>query len=296
MSVQVTSTTDTPEAVTAALGDLAEKVIDPVEDKKSASAEKADETADESDASEEQDETETDDVEKPKKKGGFQRRIDKLNSKASLAERERDYWREQALKGQRPEPVVENAKPNLSGKPKQDDFESHDDYVEALTDWKVENKLSARDAKVKETEVKTEHQKLVDTFLERKATFQKDHADYDELMEDVEDIPLSITVREILLSSENGPELAYELAKNKEELKRIAALPAIACAREIGKFESRLAKAEPIEKTKTTKAPAPIKPVKSNAGGGGKKSLDDPNLTQREYEALRDEQDARKRA
>jgi hypothetical protein len=39
-----------------------------------------------------------DDKDKPKKKGGFQRRIDKLNAAKADAQREAEYWKQEALK------------------------------------------------------------------------------------------------------------------------------------------------------------------------------------------------------
>lgn len=88
-------------------------------------------------------------------------------------------------------------------------------------------------------------------------------------MEDVDDIPMSLTVQEVILASDNGPELMYELAKNPEEYARICKLPAVQAARELGKFEARISSSQDTKKeTKQltkTKAPPPIKPVGSKA-------------------------------
>lgn len=288
MPVTVTSTTDTPEAVTEAIGDLAQVAEEVVEE--SVSAEIADETTDESETSEKEDEDQPEG--KPKKKGGFKKKIGKLIGKLSQAEQEREYWRDQALRTQKPEPTLEK-KADTSGKPKAEDYESHNEYLEAFVDWKAEQKLSARDLKLKETQVKSEQDKIVESYREKLGAFKQTKPDYDEVMEEVDDIPLSFAVKEILLNSD--PELAYELAKDRVELDRICKLPAIQAARELGKFEARLVK-DPEQKPKTTKAPAPIKPVKSASSGSVKKSIHDPNLSQREYERLREEQIAQRRA
>jgi len=300
MPIQIQSTSDSAEQVTQAMGDLA-KPIEPVET--SASPEKVDETVEASETPEVENESDDSDTEvtdepkdKGKKKGGFKRRIDKLNGKLSAVEQERDFLRAQVLKNQSPETPKPETTVVAEGKPKADDFETHDLYVEALTDWKLEQKLSARDAKQRESQVKTQVQKSIETHMGRVEEFKKSHADFGELMEDVDDIPISITVQQVILESDNGPELMYELAKNKDEYKRICALPAIAAARELGKFEAKYLKSDSSEKIepKTTKAPTPIKPVKSNATGSGKKSIDDPNLSQREFEKLREEQLAKR--
>lgn len=301
MSVVVTSTTDSKEAVIAAQGDLAS---DKVEDKEeSASAAKPDENAEGSESSEnpESDDADSDENEsekeesgelKPKKKasGGFKRRIDKLNSKLSASEQEKEYWRAQALKNNS-EPVKESTpeKPDLATRPKADDFDSHDQYIDALTDWKVEKKLSARDVQQRETAVKSEFEKQVNTHLERVEKFAKNHSDFHELMEDVDDVPMSLTVREVILGSEDGPKLMYELAKNKEEYKRICNLPAIAAARELGKFEAKVISSSDSPKEskelKTTKAPKPISPVGSKSSNGSNKSPDE--MSYQEYKTWR---------
>ena len=119
------------------------------------------------------------------------------------------------------------------------------------------------------------------------------------MLAEVDDIPLSPVLRDIFLSSENGPELAYELAKNRDEFKRVCALPPLAAAREMGKLESRLEPKSPsaaLASTKTTKAPKPLDPVGTSGKGSAKKSLSDPGLSQKEYEELRAPQRAARRA
>ena len=100
-------------------------------------------------------------------------------------------------------------------------------------------------------------------------------------------------VSELFITSEHGPALMYELAKNTKELERISKLSPIQAALEIGKLEAKITSssksAAPSVEKKATKAPAPIDPV-GGKGGSVKKSLSDPNLSQAEYEKLRREQ------
>lgn len=304
MSINIVSTTDSAEAVTAAMGDLTPKGS---EENKSAPAPKADEKAAASEATtEEPEETESEaetdeegEGEEPEakpKRSGFKRRIDKLNAKLSAKDQEVEHWKTQALKNQKPETAKEEIqKPVLEGKPQKDSFESHEAYVEALTDWKVDQKLKDAEVKKNQTDAKTEHQKQVETHVAKVRTFAEAHDDFDELIESIDDVPMSLTVQELILSSDNGPELMYELAKDRKEYERICKLPAIAAAREMGKFESRIKKTETTEeKIVTPKAPPPLKPVGSNKSGAVKKSLDDENLSQRDWERLREEQIAKR--
>jgi len=307
MAITIVSTTEKKEVASSTEGKAASENKEV--DTKSASSSELDETADASDASEENDsqdesletkdgkasdedaEEETQvDGEKFKKKNGFKKRIDKLNKRISDRDQEVEYWKKEALKGQSSKsesPTHQEVK--VEGKPLADHFDTHEAYVEALTDWKTEQKLNERETKQKETLAKSEHQKSVTQFQEKVQSFKDSHDDFDDLIEDVDDIPMSIAVEQLIIQSENGPELMYELAKNREEYERICKLSPLAAAREFGKFEARLNKSvsskEKLE-IKTTKAPKPLAPLGSK-GSSVKKSLYDSDLSQTEYEQLR---------
>lgn len=237
--------------------------------------------------------------EAPKKKGGFQRRIDKLNSRVSAKEQEVEYWKQQALKSASATTPTSESKPKAAeGKPKPESFDTHTDYVEALTDWKTETKLQERDAKQFKETFDREQTKIVSSYTEKEKAFSAKNADFADVISEVDHIPISASLRDILLTSDTGPQLAYELAKNPEDYARIAKLPPLACAREIGKLEYRLSSksssSESVEK-KITKAPKPIDPVGTGGKGSAPKSISDPSLSQREYEALRREQMKKRR-
>lgn len=306
MAVNITSTTDSAADITKAQGMYNAKQVEqksaPSEKSESTKQAEASETAakadhvdtevdTDSETEVEHDESakdESSDADKPKKKGGFQRRIDKLNKARSLAEEERDYWREQALKkgeSQKPEtqetPAQKTAK-DTAGKPDPDKFETVAEYLEAVADWKYEQRIQKAEADKKIAEAKTEQQKKISTFQEKREEFKKSVADYDEALESVEHIPLSVALHDFILESEYGPQLAYELAKNPEEYERVAKLSPLALYREMGKMEAKISPASTSEKTpnKITKAPAPIKPVSR----GAVTSTKDPGeMSYREY-------------
>lgn len=237
---------------------------------------------------------------KPKKKSGFQRRIDKLNARNTAAAQEIEYWKQQALKKDAIESKVEKVESkSVDGKPDPEHFESHSDYVEALTDWKIEMREKAAQQKAQKSQIETEQANAYKIHAERVKSFADKTEDFQEVLESVDDVPVSVTVQECILSSENGPALMYELAKNRAEYERICKLPPIAAARELGKIEFKIASNSSEEKKqepkKLTNAPKPIAPVGSKSASV-LKSLDDPNLSQAEYERIRAEQLKRKRA
>lgn len=231
-----------------------------------------------------------------KKKGGFQRRIDKLSARNSQIEQEMEYWKQQALKGaggattSNPNNQTKNL-PFVPGtnKPVADNFETHSEYVEALADWKMEQKLKERDQKLEQEKLAKSQSELVNSYNEKKKSFMANTPDFQEVIDDVGDVPISATLQDILLSSDNGPQLAYELAKNPEDFKRIANLPPSACAREIGRFEARLTvpSQKQVEAKKITNAPRPLQPVGTGGKGTSPRSIFDSSISQREYEALR---------
>lgn len=320
MVLEITSTTDSPEAVNAAKGILAEKTL--ADKSAPAKSDKTDDKGETTEASETTDtdleetqdaestsnedaddgdaDTEKEADEKPKKQGGFQKRIARFQKQLSQKDQELAYWKQEALTGKAPAKTDQKTietKAEPIGKPKADKFKTHEDYVEALTDWKIEQREKSNEQKKNEAQVKTEFQKKGETFQARISEFKKTNDDFDDLMADT-NVDVPVYVQEIFLTSEIGPALMYELAKNPKELARISKLSPIPAALEMGKLEAKLSgtstKAESKE-TKITKAPEPIKTVGAK-GGSLKKSIDDPNLSQREFEKLRNEQLKAKRA
>jgi hypothetical protein len=289
--VTIESTTDSKEAVDSALGKKVEKPA-PEKVAESAAAKKPAKTLEASEAQEKEESHESEETDAhaedseesdetleaapKKKKGGFQKRIDKLSKRAQEAEREKEYWKQEALKGKAPgEQKVEPKKEaDTSKKPKAEDFEKHEEFIEAMADWKAEQKLADREAKQREAQVKSEGQKKRDEHFKRYEEFKAKHEDFEETLEDIKGIQVSMTVNNAIIESEFGPALMYEFAKNPDELKRISALDPIAAAKAIGKIEARIEKDSSLEKEEkveakpeTTKAPKPIKPV------GGKASV-----------------------
>jgi hypothetical protein len=165
--------------------------------------------------------------------------------------------------------------------------------LKALTKWEFDKRDKESTAKEKEKELKSTEAKQLDEYSKKANAFREKTPDFVEVLEAADDVPMSFTVRQAILKT--GPELAYLLAKNPEELERISKLHPIDAAEAIGEFKAIHLKAEKKEskEIKTTKAPAPITPVGSK-GSGAAKSIGDPNLSQAEYEALRMKQIAAK--
>lgn len=217
-------------------------------------------------------------------KNHFQRRQERLLRERAEYKAEAEFLRSQFQNQQK------QAQSKTEGRPARDQFESDEDYVDALTDWKLDQKLSG----VKEELAQHQNQSQVQSsWVSKVNQARQDYPDYETVMEDAQDIPISKSTAEAMQSSDLGADIAYYLAKNPDEAMRINSLSPIAAAREIGRIESYVEyeKDQAKKKAPVSKAPAPIKPVKSSSGSGSK-SLED--MTPAEYIAYRNKQDKRK--
>lgn len=245
-------------------------------------------------ASDEEADSKDSDGKKAGKKGGFQRRIDKLNARVSERERELEYWKAQASKGAGDEKVKETktATP-AEGKPNPDDFDTHADYIEALTDWKTEAKFSARELKAEQAKIQDAQNAVMQKHSDRVKAFSESHRDFSELLENVDEIAVSPAVQELIISSDHGPALMYELAKNPAEFERINSLTPLQAAKELGRLETKLSSKDSsgnrVEAKRTTSAPKPMSPLGTGKGAVAK-SISDPNLSFSDYERMRHEQ------
>ncbi len=362
MSIILSSTTDTPEQVQAALehfGYAAEEVKDPdagesqpretetpappAEPKEPAADGKTaaeSETAESNQESEEDEEDEETDEEaatageqlhsapRSKRSRRYQRRIEKLIGERARLEGELEALKRQLAEKQpqpkpeeKTEPAGEHTQPQESQpgsetasgrpKPKLEDFESYEEFVEALTDWKAEEKAAALRAELRAAEERQtaearqaeERRPLVDRWNERAAKLREQYADFDEVTSNEASAKLEVTavMAGACFESEVGPDIAYYLGKHPEETRAIAKLPPVRQAAAIGRIEERLLASakrptsqpsEPAPKKtpetprpKPSSAPAPIEPVGGGKAGAASEYRDD--MTQAEFREWR---------
>jgi len=202
----------------------------------------------------------------PRKKTA-QERIDEITRARREAEREREYWKKVALENQQRQPEPINT-PQGPARPTLDQFETTQQYEDALFDWRDR----VRELKGAEIAQRTAEETALSEFNRRAAKLRAENPDFDEVIE----APVfSPAMRGVLLQSENGPEVAYFLGRpeNREQAEKIRGLPADRQAYEIGKLESNLLLAKKTKKVPG--APPPITPV--GMGGGGKTEEPDAN-------------------
>lgn len=288
-------------------GEKVEATQSAPEDKISAS-----ETTDDSDTSEtevEDSEVDSDEgkdadealeTDKPKKKSGSQRRIEKLvkeretaKQAKELAERERDALREEMLKSKAKPDAKSDIKPDGDQEPVDSDFENYNDYIKAWSRWDNRQQRNAEKAESEKRSLEAKAQETVKTHNEKMDAYKKEHTDFDDLYHNFEadhpDFDLANSVKYSIADSEVGPQLLHELLKNPEEFIRINSLDPYDAARAIGRLEAKLSSTSEKQKSipvKTTKAPAPVAPIGRTASTVTK-SLYDANNSFAEYEKIR---------
>ena len=180
-----------------------------------------------------------------------QKRIDELTRHRRDAERERDYWRDQAMRNTPAKPAA--AEPEAPKKPPTLAEFEYDEakFAEALAKHvSDETARKIREDLRREQAEKTQQERR-NEFTKRERAFASKHSDYEDVTRDPS-LPITQTMADLVAEAENGPDVLYYLANNRDEALRIAQMDEKSAARAIGRIEAKL-EAPPA-------APAP-KPV-----------------------------------
>ena len=99
-----------------------------------------------------------------------------------------------------------------SSQPTPDQFNTYEEYVEAFTDWKAEQKFQQLSAKQKEeaekSEIEERARETLETFNERLDSFREEHDDYNEIVGSIKLLQRLVMLSKIaLLEDEHGPSL-----------------------------------------------------------------------------------------
>lgn len=213
-----------------------------------------------------------------RKKPGVHQRIDELTRSFRDAERERDYWREQAMRQAPPkEPQAPAAQP-VSDEPT---LESCDfDQAKFQREWYAWRR--DEDKKVETAQARAK------AFAEKETAFRAAHPDYDVIARNPA-LPITQQVAEIILETDDPPAIAYYLGQNPQEAAAIAQMTPHQIGRAIGRIEAKLSAPPAAETTRqpeprtVTKAPPPVTTL--SGAPTIKKNVDDMSMA--EYDAHR---------
>ena len=195
---------------------------------------------------------------RPSRRRSPQDRIDEVTRARREAERERDYWRQEAERAQyafEPEPAQ-----FAHG-------EVDPDYLQALG---VHTARAEFQRLSQERERLAQAHAVETSWNARQEAFASARPDYFEAL--AGDWPCSAPMADAIRTSEDGAHVAYHLARNPDQARRIAGLEPLAQIREIGRLEARLTKAagsSSIRAYSGAPSPAPF-----GRGGGGRFKID----------------------
>lgn len=185
-----------------------------------------------------------------------QKRIDELTWEKHQREREAEYWRQQALsyQSQRSEPPkVEEVKlPTL-------EQHGYDEakYQAALIEYATKQAERVVEDRLSKAEQQRKEQARMESFATRQTEFAKANPDYQSRVSDPT-LPITEAMRDVIVDSPTGPELAYYLAEHRDVAEQIARLPAHLAALELGRIDGRLSALKEVKKAPpVTKAPPP---------------------------------------
>lgn len=228
-----------------------------------------------------QDEDETDQEEntnkdgsegKKPRRGGFQKKIGKLEGERDTLAAERDYWRKLAegeRPGSSPQPVSaksDSATDDPSDpKPNPDTFQgSLAEFNQAQFDWNVRQFQNAQERKQTEEKAKADLRSKGEKYESAKEKAKEKFPDFDQVLAEYDDVKVNPAITKILLDKER-PEFAYWLAKNPQEFERLNTPNStlVDVALTFGRFEALQESPGTKAAVRTTNAPPPIKPVSS---------------------------------
>ena len=178
-----------------------------------------------------------------------------------LAREQRKWEREQTAK--QAEMQVKRAPAEI---PPIEQFNSPDEYADALAEKKAEELLARREqAKAQSAIIESYHD------LEEEARTKYD--DFEQVAYNPK-LPITDAMAQTIQSSDVGPDMAYYLGSNPKEAERISRLSPLSQAKELGKIEAKLSDNPPVKKT--SNAPAPIAPITARSSGSPSLDTTDP--------------------
>jgi hypothetical protein len=128
-----------------------------------------------------------------------------------------------------------------------------------LAEQKAQQLLARREAERQQTAV-------LEAYQDREEDARSKYDDFEQVAYNP-NLPVTDYMAQAIQASDIGPEVIYHLGSNPKEAHRIANLPPILQAKEIGRIEAKLASDPPTKRTST--APAPLAPVTATRSSSG---------------------------
>jgi len=188
-----------------------------------------------------------------------------------------------------PQPEPDEAAPTLEsvGFDPVELAKKQNEWIQKQVDKRVESAISKIESRQSEAQVAR-------AFENRVSEFRKSAPDFDTVIANPSLPQLAPDAARVVVRSENGPAIAYHLAKNPDLAVRVSKMDPVSQAAAIGRLEEQLVRAkaeagttqEPSKKAPAkaavSKAPPPPKPV---SGGSAPVTKDMAQMTMEEWVA-----------
>ena len=194
-----------------------------------------------------------------------------------------------ALEGNKAQPA--QAQPESNQKPSPDSYKDAFEYAEALASWSAEQALVKREQEVKQKEFEAQKQKVIQTWQQKLEATIAELPDYEDMVAS-SNVKVNDTVRDAILESDVGPRILYELASDDDIAEKLSTMSTASALKLIGKLEAKFEKTEePVKAEKKTvaaksKAPEPIRPLRST-GGVADVGMDGNDMSYQQWKAAR---------
>jgi hypothetical protein len=197
------------------------------------------------------------------------------------AEREAAYWKGRAEgQGKQEPPAAPSAAPVA---PKLDQFETYEQYEAAKDEYLLQAAEHRAVQRIQASQQAAAAATADQTFQKRIDAAVKEDPSFADVMRDPT-LPISVHMIPALKESENAPKLFRWLDQNRVEAARIASLPSMQAAREMGILEAKISFAPVAEPPKrVSSAPEPVKPVTTTSSA----TVDEDSLPMEEYHKRR---------
>ena len=205
---------------------------------------------------------------KPKAKTAHERVLQALERKKEAEAQAEAAKRETAELRARLE-ALEAAKSvqiEQSDKPQRSQYATEDEYIEAMADWRADQRIAERERQKVEAQLKAEAEAIDAAFITKVKKAAAEIEDFEEVVS-----AATVNVPDFLVmaikESDAGPLLTYYLAKNQDEARRISSMRPIQAIKALDRIERDLMADEPetkpeVSTPKTKRAPDPITPVR----------------------------------
>lgn len=237
-----------------------------------------------------------------KQSRGFQKRIDELTARTRDTERDRDYWREMAMRGGQPPaerqgagaappPLPPEVMAEIGPRPKPEDFPEgryDPEYAPALARHGLRIELAQAALQQQRQYQQRANAQYLGTLSEKISTASErlPGLSIDSVVALGERLPDEIgnQVAALIVGADEGADVAHWLLENPSEVRRLAAMLPVDAGFELGEARARIKAAR--QAASATKAPAPPRMV-GTGRAPSTPNIHDPGLSIEAYAKAR---------